>query len=139
MTRLPSLFVSHGAPTFAIEPGVAGPRLTELGQALPRPCAVLVVSPHWMTPSLRVGLVARPRTIHDFGGFAPALYDIDYPVDGHSALAQRALALLDAAGWSPQPDDRRGLDHGAWVPLLHLYPGGRRARLPGLAARATGR
>lgn len=122
MTRLPSLFVSHGAPTFAIEPGLAGPQLAELGRTLPRPRAVLVVSPHWMTPSPRVGLAARPRTIHDFGGFAPALYDIDYPVDGHPALAQRTLALLDAAGWSPQPDERRGLDHGAWVPLLHLYP-----------------
>ena len=74
MARLPSLFVSHGAPTFAIEPGLAGPKLTALGQALPRPRAVLVVSPHWMTPSPRVGLVARPPTIHDFGGFDPALY-----------------------------------------------------------------
>jgi 4,5-DOPA dioxygenase extradiol len=122
MTRLPSLFVSHGAPTFAIDPGLAGPRLTALGQALARPRAVLVVSPHWMTPSARVSLVARPQTIHDFGGFDPALYDINYPVDGHPELAQRALVLLSEAGWSPQPDFRRGLDHGAWVPLRHLYP-----------------
>ena len=122
MTRLPSLFVSHGAPTFAIEPGLAGPRLTALGRALPRPRAVLVVSPHWMTPSPRVGLVSRPQTIHDFGGFDPALYEITYPVDGHPELARRALALLGDAGWAPQPDARRGLDHGAWVPLRHLYP-----------------
>ena len=122
MNRLPSLFVSHGAPTFAIEPGLAGPRLTALGRALPRPRAVLVVSPHWMTPSPRVGLVARPQTIHDFGGFDPALYDIVYPVDGHPELAQRALELLGDAGWAPQSDERRGLDHGAWVPLRHLYP-----------------
>ena len=122
MTRLPSLFISHGAPTFAIEPGIAGPALTALGRALPRPIAVLVVSPHWMTPSPRVGKVARPQTIHDFGGFDPALYEITYPVDGHPALAQRALDLLSAAGWAPQADERRGLDHGAWVPLRHLYP-----------------
>lgn len=122
MNRLPSLFVSHGAPTFAIEPGLAGPKLTALGQALPRPRAVLVVSPHWMTPNPRVSLVARPQTIHDFGGFDPALYDISYPVDGHLELAQRALALLGDAGWAPQPDERRGLDHGAWVPLRHLFP-----------------
>jgi 4,5-DOPA dioxygenase extradiol len=121
MNRLPSLFVSHGAPTFAIEPGIAGPRLTALGHALPRPRAVLVVSPHWMTPSPRVGLVSRPQTMHDFGGFDPALYEIAYPVDGHPELAQRALALLADAGWAPQPDDRRGLDHGAWVPLRYLY------------------
>ena len=122
MTRLPSLFVSHGAPTFAMEPGLAGPKLSALGRALPRPRAVLVVSPHWMTPSPRVGLVARPQTIHDFGGFDPALYEISYPVDGHPALAQRALEVLAAAGWAPQADERRGLDHGAWVPLRHLYP-----------------
>jgi 4,5-DOPA dioxygenase extradiol len=122
MSRLPSLFVSHGAPTFAIEPGLAGRKLTALGRALPRPRAVLVVSPHWTTPSPRVGLVARPQTIHDFGGFDPALYEIAYPVDGHPELARRALALLADAGWASQPDERRGLDHGAWVPLRHLYP-----------------
>jgi len=122
MNRLPSLFVSHGAPTFAVEPGLAGPKLTALGRALPRPRAVLVVSPHWMTPSPRVGLVSRPQTIHDFGGFDPALYEITYPVDGHPELARRALDLLGGAGWAPQPDERRGLDHGAWVPLRHLYP-----------------
>jgi 4,5-DOPA dioxygenase extradiol len=122
MNRLPSLFISHGAPTFAIEPGLAGQRLSALGRTLPRPRAVLVVSPHWMTPSPRVGLAARPQTIHDFGGFDPALYEIVYPVDGHPELAQRALDLLGKAGWAPQPDERRGLDHGAWVPLRHLYP-----------------
>jgi 4,5-DOPA dioxygenase extradiol len=122
MTRLPSVFVSHGAPTFAIEPGLAGPKLTALGRALPRPQAELVVSPHWMTPSPRVGFAARPQTIHDFGGFDPALYQISYPADGHPALAQRALQLLYDAGWNPQPEERRGLDHGSWVPLRHLYP-----------------
>jgi 4,5-DOPA dioxygenase extradiol len=122
MNRLPSLFVSHGAPTFAIEPGLAGPRLTALGRTLPRPRAVLVVSPHWMTPGPRVGLASRPQTIHDFGGFDPALYEIAYPVDGHRPLAHRALELLADAGWAAQPDERRGLDHGAWVPLRHLYP-----------------
>ncbi|MBU6257382.1 MAG: dioxygenase [Burkholderiales bacterium] len=122
MNRLPSLFVSHGAPTFAIEPGLAGPKLAALGRALARPRAVLVVSPHWMTVSPSVGLAARPRTIHDFGGFDPSLYEITYAVDGHPALAQRALDLLREAGWAPLPDERRGLDHGAWVPLRHLYP-----------------
>jgi 4,5-DOPA dioxygenase extradiol len=122
MSRLPSLFVSHGAPTFAIEPGLTGPRLAALGRAMPRPRAVLVVSPHWMTASPRVSLVARPQTIHDFGGFDPALYEIAYPVDGHPELARRALQLLGDAGWAPQADERRGLDHGAWVPMRHLYP-----------------
>lgn len=122
MTAFPTLFISHGAPTFALEPGLAGPRLTALGRELPRPAAVLVVSPHWMTPSPRVAVTAQPATIHDFGGFDPALYDISYPAPGHPALAQRAIEVLQAAGWPALADDRHGLDHGAWVPLLHLYP-----------------
>jgi 4,5-DOPA dioxygenase extradiol len=122
MARLPSLFVSHGAPTFALEPGLAGPRLAALGRSLPRPEAVLIVSPHWMTTSPRVGVTAQPETIHDFGGFDPALYRIDYPAAGHPRLARRAIDLLAKAGWPAQADERRGLDHGAWVPLLHLFP-----------------
>lgn len=122
MAHLPSVFISHGAPTFALEPGRAGPQLAALGRALPRPEAVLVVSPHWMTPSPRVGLSAQPQTIHDFGGFDPALYRIDYPAPGHPRLAWKAVELLTAAGWAAQGDERRGLDHGAWVPLLHLFP-----------------
>lgn len=122
MARLPSLFVSHGAPTFALEPGRAGPALTALGRSLPRPEAVLVVSPHWMTPSPRVGLVGRPSTIHDFGGFDPELYRLDYPAVGHPALARRTLEALVNAGWPARADEQRGLDHGAWVPLRHLFP-----------------
>lgn len=119
---MPTLFVSHGAPTFAMEPGLAGPLLTKLGRTLPRPEAVLVVSPHWMTPTPRVGTSPRPPTVHDFGGFPAALYELSYPVSGHAGLAQRAIEQLTAAGWSAQSEDQRGLDHGAWVPLLHLYP-----------------
>lgn len=122
MKRLPSLFISHGAPTFAIEPGLAGPKLTALGQTLPRPAAVLVISPHWITREPRVTTTARPRTIHDFGGFDPALYEITYAVDGHPQLAARTIEVLRSAGWNADGDGNRGLDHGAWVPLLHLYP-----------------
>jgi len=122
MSRLPRLFVSHGAPTFALEPGLAGPRLAALGRALPRPDAVLVVSPHWMTPTPRVSTAAQPVTIHDFGGFDPALYRMSYPARGHADLAQRAVQRLRDAGWPAQPDERRGLDHDAWVPLMYLFP-----------------
>ena len=122
MSRLPSLFVSHGAPTFALEPGQAGPRLTALGRVLPRPQAVLVVSPHWMTPTPRVSIAAQPATIHDFGGFDPALYRLSYPAYGHARLARHTVDRLMQAGWEAQTDERRGLDHGAWVPLRHLYP-----------------
>lgn len=122
MTRLPSLFVSHGAPSFAVEPGIAGPALAALGRELPRPEAVLVVSPHWMTPQARVTTSPLPETIHDFGGFDKALYEIRYPAPGHPELAAQTVELLRAAGWEARADATRGLDHGAWVPLLHLYP-----------------
>ncbi len=122
MTALPTLFVSHGAPTFAIDPGLAGPELTALGRALPAPKAILVVSPHWMTSRARVTTSNRPGTIHDFRGFAPELYDIQYAAHGAPEIAARAIELLTGAGWPAQADERRGLDHGAWVPLLYLYP-----------------
>ncbi|MFD0667915.1 DODA-type extradiol aromatic ring-opening family dioxygenase [Ramlibacter sp. MAHUQ-53] len=122
MERLPTLFVSHGAPTFALNPGRAGPLLTALGRTLVRPRAVLVVSPHWVTRRVAVTTSPQPRTIHDFGGFDRALYGITYPAAGAAVVAQRAAGLLRAAGWEPDLDPERGLDHGAWVPLLHLYP-----------------
>lgn len=122
MDRLPSVFVSHGAPTFALEPGQAGPVLAALGRALPHPEAVLLVSPHWITPSPHVGLAAQPQTIHDFGGFPQALYQLNYPAHGHPTLARRTVDVLSAAGWAAHADEQRGLDHGAWVPLRYLYP-----------------
>lgn len=122
MNRIPSLFVSHGAPTFAIEPALAGPLLRQLGRELPRPKAVLVFSPHWMTPGVRVSSTAAPETVHDFGGFPAELYSIQYPAPGSPEVAARALQLLSAAGWNATADERRGLDHGAWVPVRHLFP-----------------
>ncbi|WP_382154344.1 dioxygenase [Hydrogenophaga sp. ANAO-22] len=122
MNRLPTLFVSHGAPTFALEPGLAGPKLNALGAALPTPTAVLIVSPHWMTRGARVGLSEQPATIHDFGGFPQPLYEITYPATGHADLARRTLDALKRAGWTAQGEEHRGLDHGAWVPLRYLYP-----------------
>lgn len=119
----PVLFVSHGAPTFALEPGAAGARLAALGRELPRPRAVLVVSPHWLSRGgVRVGASARPATVHDFGGFPEALYRLQYPAPGAPELAAEVCALLADAGWPASADAVRGLDHGAWVPLLHLLP-----------------
>ena len=122
MTRLPSLFVSHGAPTYAIEPGEAGRQLARLGQSIARPRAVLVMSPHWITRSLALTGAATPKTIHDFGGFPDELYRLQYPAPGHPQLARAAGQLLEAAGHRVALDDQRGLDHGAWVPLMHLFP-----------------
>lgn len=120
--KTPVLFLSHGAPTFAIEPGLLGPRLRTLGTQLPELKAVLVVSPHWQTKDVMVMSTARPQTVHDFGGFPSSLNALQYPVTGHPELAQEAARLLQVAGFDAACDDRRGLDHGAWVPLLHLMP-----------------
>jgi len=122
MQRTPVLFISHGAPTFALEPGRLGPQLVATGETLPRPKAVLVVSPHWITPGVRVATTPAPSTVHDFGGFDRALYRIQYPAPGHPALAQRTVDVLRAAGWHAEADAGQGLDHGAWVPVRFLYP-----------------
>jgi 4,5-DOPA dioxygenase extradiol len=122
MKHFAPLFVSHGAPTFALEPGLAGAQLRALGRALGRPRAVVVVSAHWRTAGVLVTSAQQPRTIHDFGGFAAELYDITYPAKGDPVLAGRIADMLRIAGWQASLDSSRGLDHGAWVPLLHLFP-----------------
>lgn len=124
-TKAPVFFISHGAPTFAIEPGVLGPQLRALGQKLSDVKAVLMVSPHWQTRDVQVMTTQQPETVHDFGGFPSALYDLQYPAPGQPELADAAARLLAAAGFSTGVDARRGLDHGAWVPLLHLLPDAR--------------
>ncbi len=123
MAALPVLFVSHGAPTFALEPGEPGSRLRAIGAGLAdRVEAVVVLSPHWMTRALAITSVATPATIRDFGGFDPALYRLQYPVAGAPALATEVRDRLAAAGIGADLDPQRGLDHGAWVPLMHLFP-----------------
>lgn len=122
MSTMPSLFISHGAPTFAIEPGLAGAQLRALGLALGKPKAVVVVSPHWMTPGVQITATDRPQTVHDFGGFPRALYDLQYPAPGSPELAVQIQQQFARQGVTAQLDLRRGLDHGAWVPLMHLFP-----------------
>ncbi|EIL87791.1 hypothetical protein UU9_14920 [Rhodanobacter fulvus Jip2] len=122
MTTAPSLFISHGSPMFALEPGLLGPNLRAMGESLTDITAVLVVSPHWQTRGVRVGSSAAPETIHDFGGFPAPLYQLQYPAPGASAVAQGAARLLSDAGFEVALDERRGLDHGAWVPLRYLFP-----------------
>jgi 4,5-DOPA dioxygenase extradiol len=119
---LPTMFISHGAPTFALEPGVAGALLQEAGRKLPAIKAVLLVSPHWMTSGLSVMTAAKPDTIIDFGGFDPRLESMVYPSQGHPALAAMTAQLLESRGQQVRLDAQRGYDHGAWVPMLHLLP-----------------
>jgi 4,5-DOPA dioxygenase extradiol len=120
--RMPTLFLSHGSPMYAIEPGDAGRAWVELGRTLPRPRAVLMVSAHWETAVPMLSGNARPETIHDFGGFPPELYRLAYPAPGAPELATSCVALLKAADIAAGVDGCRGLDHGAWVPLRWMYP-----------------
>ncbi|MBX3655349.1 MAG: dioxygenase [Ramlibacter sp.] len=124
---VPALFVSHGAPLFAVDAGETGPALTrfgaELAAAQPQGLrGVVLMSPHWMARSPAVMTSAAPATWHDFGGFPPELYRLQYPAHGHPALGQEVIALLGQAGIEAQADAARPMDHGAWVPLMHLFP-----------------
>lgn len=119
---LPTLFLSHGAPTLPLTESPARDFLRRLGGELPRPQAILVASAHWETAAPRVSAPAANGTIHDFQGFPAALYALRYPAPPAPAVAERAAGLLDAAGLPGTIDHARGLDHGAWVPLLLMYP-----------------
>lgn len=122
---LPALFVSHGAPLFAVDAGSSGPALRAWGTALRKRHAVrgvVVMSPHWMAPQPAVMTHPAPPTWHDFGGFPPALYALQYAAPGDPALAERVAALLAVDGLPVQHDGQRPRDHGAWVPLMHLFP-----------------
>lgn len=129
--RLPALFVSHGSPMFALEPGTSGAALRQFGQQLLDGATplrgVVVMSPHWMAHGAAVMTHPQPATWHDFGGFPTALYRLQYPAPGAPVLAGEVLALLAQAGVPAQPDPERPFDHGAWVPLMHLFP---QAQLP---------
>ncbi|MEN5144167.1 DODA-type extradiol aromatic ring-opening family dioxygenase [Pseudomonas juntendi] len=119
---LPSLFISHGSPMLALQPGASGPALAGLANALPRPKAIVVVSAHWESRELLVTGSAQPETWHDFYGFPPALYAVQYPAPGEPRLAGEVSERLKAAGLSAQLDMQRPFDHGAWVPLSLMYP-----------------
>jgi 4,5-DOPA dioxygenase extradiol len=126
-TAAPVFFISHGAPTFALDPGLLGANLHAISSRLAEVEAVLVVSAHWQTRGVRVTMSKAPETIHDFGGFPPELYRLQYPAPGAPKFAEEAGKLLLAAGFVVSADEQRGLDHGAWVPLRHLFSD---ARIP---------
>lgn len=122
MNRQPALFVSHGAPTLALEPGPTREFLAQLGAGLARPRAIVAISAHWETPAPVVSTASAPETIHDFYGFPDALYRMRYAAPGAPDVAAEALQLLDAAGLPASAMATRGLDHGAWVPLQLMFP-----------------
>ncbi|SMP80015.1 dioxygenase family protein [Noviherbaspirillum suwonense] len=122
MEPLPVLFISHGSPMLAISDSPARRFLESLGRSLPRPTSILVISAHWESDGApAVSLAQQPATIHDFRGFPPELFAIDYPAPGAPELAGHAAQLLEQAGYAVKRSADRGLDHGAWVPLRLMY------------------
>jgi 4,5-DOPA dioxygenase extradiol len=119
---LPVVFISHGSPMHALQPGPAGEAWKALARRLPRPRAILISSAHWETSLPMLTGSDKPQTIHDFSNFPEPLYRLRYPAPGAPDVAKRAQALLKEAGFPAAIDGCRGLDHGAWSPLLYMYP-----------------
>ena len=122
---MPTIFFGHGNPMHAVSNNVYTDGWTAIGASLPRPRAILAVSAHWYIPGCAVTAQAAPPTIHDFGGFPRALYEVTYPAPGSPELARRVQDLL-----APLPvalDDNWGIDHGTWSVLTHAFP---RADIP---------
>jgi len=119
---LPILFLSHGSPMHAIQPGAVRAVWEGIARDLPRPKAILIASAHWETDRPALTGTAKPETIHDFYGFPKPLYEIQYPAPGSPEVALKAFQLLEKENFKPAMDPQRGLDHGAWSPLLHMYP-----------------
>jgi 4,5-DOPA dioxygenase extradiol len=122
LTRQPVLFLSHGAPLLALRENAATAAWRAIGASLARPRAVLVASAHHDAPGPAITSHARPETIHDFYGFPRELYDVQYPAPGEPRIAAEVRERLARAGFAARLDDRRGIDHGVWVPLLRLFP-----------------
>jgi 4,5-DOPA dioxygenase extradiol len=122
-TRMPAIFIGHGSPMNALEDNVYTRAWESLGQRLPRPKAILAISAHWLTYGTAVTAMSAPKTIHDFGGFPQALFDLRYPAAGDPALAVRIAELLTPFTDTPvQLNQDWGLDHGTWSVLTKMYP-----------------
>ncbi len=122
MNIMPTLFVSHGAPDIAIRDTPAVEALKSVTKLFPVPKGIVIVSAHWIEDPITMTSGGTLKTIYDFGGFDPQLYQIEYPAIGDENLSKRVAALLDSSGIQSNLDNRRGLDHGAWIPLKIIYP-----------------
>lgn len=120
--KQPTLFISHGAPDFVLTDHVAKSTLTKLGQKLAPPKAIIIISAHWIHSPIGITSAATHQMIYDFSGFPDALYQLHYPASGDPALASQIGQQLEATGFRVHLDQVRGLDHGAWIPLMLIYP-----------------
>lgn len=123
----PAMFISHGSPLFALDKGEACNMLAVVGDDFKNCRGLVVVSAHWLTRGLFITANNQLASIHDFGGFPPELYQLDYPAPGSQLLAREIADHLQRIGWEIKLEPSRGRDHGVWVPLLHLLP---EAQLP---------
>ena len=118
--KMPALFLGHGSPMNVIEDNPFATGWQQLGKRFPRPKAIVSVSAHWETAGTRVTAMEAPRTIHDFGNFPQALFDIRYPAKGDPVLAARIQSLIHTT--EVTLDHQWGLDHGTWAVLIKMYP-----------------
>ncbi|HSJ29428.1 MAG TPA: class III extradiol ring-cleavage dioxygenase, partial [Acidimicrobiia bacterium] len=119
--RTPAVFLSHGAPPLADDP-VWTRELSSWSEAMPQPSSILVVSAHWEADPLTIAATTTVPLYYDFWGFPRKYYEVTYPAPGAPELADDVRRLLSGAGHAPEDDPARGLDHGAYVPLVEMFP-----------------
>jgi 4,5-DOPA dioxygenase extradiol len=118
--KYPVLFIGHGSPMNGIEDNEFSRTWTKFGREIPKPKAVIVISAHWLTSGTHITAMENPKTIHDFGGFPKALFDVNYPAKGSPELAEATSKIITST--KVELDHDWGLDHGTWTVVRHMYP-----------------